>query len=179
MITQPVLTTERLLLQTLEQQDRTILYVLHSDPAVLHYITREPPADLEASAAFIRKIQDGVQSKRWYYWGLHVASKSRQLMGTICLWQFTDDRTIAEIGFDLLPEHQGQGFMSEALQSVLHFAEKELQLRAIRGLVHAENEACIRLLSKHQFTFVRELPPEEKFSSEQDLPIVLYERLLE
>ena len=179
MIPQPTLTTDRLLLQALNQQDQTAIHTLHSDPDVQRYITQEPPVDLEASAAFIQKIQEGVQAQRWYYWGLHVKPQTRQLIGTICLWQFTEGNTIAEIGFDLHPVYQGRGYMSEALQSVLRFAEEDLKLKAIRGLVHAENKTCLRLLTKNRFAFVRELPPKEKFSSEQDLPIVLFERLRE
>ncbi|MEL7425393.1 MAG: GNAT family N-acetyltransferase [Bacteroidota bacterium] len=179
MIPQPTLPTARLLLQALNQQDQTAIHALHSDPEVQRYITREPPTDLEATAAFIQRIQEGVQAQRWYYWGLHLTPHPRQLIGTICLWQFTEGNTIAEIGFDLLPAHQGLGYMSEALQAVLHFAEGDLKLKTIRGLVHADNAACIRLLNKNRFMFVRELTPEEKFSSEQDLPIVLFERLRE
>ncbi len=179
MIEQAERKTTRLWLRALQQQDQVAIHALHSDPIVQRYITREPPADLKASAVFIQKIQDGVQSQRWYYWGLHLLDQPRQLIGTICLWQFTDDHSTAEIGFDLLPYYQQQGLMTEALQSVIQFAVADLDLRIIRGLVHADNEACIRLLRKNQFTYLRELPPEEKFTAEKNLPILLFERLRE
>ena len=179
MIKQPRLETNRLVLRELASHDLMGVHALHTDPVVQRFLSRQPPKDTAATLAFIQKIRDGVVAGRWYYWGLFSQAKPNQIIGTICLWQFNDERTTAEVGFDLLPSQHGQGLMTEALRTILQFAEEQLQLHTISGLVHAENAPCIQLLIKHKFQFARELTVEEKFTAERDLPILCYERLRE
>ena len=176
---QPQRYTERLLLSALQTTDAPLIYELHTNAAVQQYINREQPKDEKISLAFIEKIMEGVQKGRWFYWALRPKAAPEQLMGTICLWQFSDDRSSAEIGFDLLPQYQRQGFMQEALQDIIQFTAEALRLKTIVGIVNADNQPCIQLLTRNNFQFIHELPEEEKYSAEKDQRILRYERFSE
>ena len=36
-----------------------------------------------------------------------------EMIGSICLWNFTDNQKSAEIGYDLSPKYQRKGIMNE------------------------------------------------------------------
>lgn len=177
MVKQKALQTQRLTLKAISTADLSALFRLHSDEQVLRFINRQPPENEEITRAFIEKISTGVQQERWYYWGLYQQAAPSTLIGTICLWQFNEKWTTAEIGFDLLPEQQGRGLMQEAVSAILLFSKEHLQLETIRGIVRAENQACIRLLQRNDFRFVRALADDEKFTGEAEYRILLYECL--
>lgn len=177
MRSQPDLSSPRLHLTSLCEADQNAIFQLHSDAEVQYYLSRTKPTDQQASLAFIQKIKDGTRNQVWYYWALRAKQHSQDLIGTICLWQFNAERTQAELGYDLLPAYQKQGFMQEALETVMHFAKEQLKLKQVSATVNTENQASIRLLERNNFKWARKLEEEEKFSGEQGQEIDLYEFL--
>ncbi len=77
--------------------------------------------------------------------------KSNQLIGTICIWNISEDRLKAEIGYELVPEEQGKGFMREALKAVIDFAFKSARLQSLEAYTHRDNKASSNLLIHHGF----------------------------
>lgn len=59
----------------------------------------------------------------------------------------------AEIGFWLLPEFWGQGYMQEAMPLICNYGFNELGLQRIEGFVASENLKCKKALEKLGFTF--------------------------
>ena len=57
----------------------------------------------------------------------------------------------AEIGFWLLPEYWGNGYMTEAMPRLLEFGFQELDLHRIEGYVETDNHACRRAMIKLPF----------------------------
>ena len=147
----PEIITERLLLRPLEEPDVEAVFALRTDPEVNRYLDRDPPASREEALAFIRKLRAGDA----YYWGI-CGLEADRVIGTICLWNFSEDGRSAEIGFELSPAFQGKGLMKEALASIIRYAFEDLALAELRGIVHRMNESSIRLLKKNGFSFAAE-----------------------
>lgn len=76
---------------------------------------------------------------------------SDDLIGTICLWNFSKEQSKGEVGYELSPIFQGKGIMQEALRAVLEFGFEDLNLQNIEGIVNEKNEKSIQLLEKNQF----------------------------
>ncbi len=76
---------------------------------------------------------------------------TEKALGTICLWNFNKDQTIAELGYDLATEHQGKGIMSEAVKAVIAYGFDTLELNKIEAFTHFENTASIHLLEANRF----------------------------
>lgn len=72
-------------------------------------------------------------------------------MGTIGLWNFSDDQTVCEIGFELLPAFQSQGYMNESLSPVIQYAFEILRIKKIEACTHGQNQQSIQLLIKNGF----------------------------
>jgi ribosomal-protein-alanine N-acetyltransferase len=79
------------------------------------------------------------------YWAITLTGKNN-LVGTVCLFGFSDDNYKCEIGFELLPDFQGQGIMKEAVDKVLSYAFNVIRVKEIEAFVHKDNRRSIKLL---------------------------------
>lgn len=149
----PELTTARLHLRQLVKTDDESIYKLRSDERVNKFIDRPKQISIETAQAFIFNINDGIATDKWIYWALCFKDE-KNLAGTICLWNFSDDKTEAEIGYELLPKFHGRGIMDEALKSVIEFAKEKLRLKKILAFTHKENESSTKLLQRNNFRLV-------------------------
>lgn len=105
---------------------------------------------IEEVETFIRTINDGVAEDKWIYWAI-CFKDNPQLIGTICLWNFSADKTTAEIGYELSPSYHKQGIMSEAIESVIGYCRNGLKLKSIDAYTHKDNSASTKLLAKYNF----------------------------
>lgn len=141
--------------------DRHEIFQLRSDENVNRFLGRAKSENIEEATEFIRKINEGVDKSQSMYWAVAFKNKF-QLLGTICLWNFSHDDTVAEIGFELLPEFQGQGIMQEAIHCVIKFGFEKILLMRIEAETHGDNARSIKLLEKNNFI------PDPQTSAEDD-----------
>ena len=149
----PGLTTERLVLRQTTKADCEEILFLRSDKTVNKYIQRATPAHLKDAEAFVNKITKGINNGEIIYWGITL-KESAKMIGSICLWNFSSDQKTAETGYDLNPEFQNQGIMSEAMKCVLNFGFINLELEEIEAFTHYENENSKKLLMKNNFRLI-------------------------
>lgn len=146
----PRLLTRRLSLRQLELRDAPEIRQLRSDPRVNEFIVRAGAITLAEARLFIEKINRGIANRECLYWAI-TRKGCDTLIGTICLWNFTADRAEAEIGYELSPACQGQGFMQEAIETVLAYGFQALKLEAIKALSRADNVRSLALLKRAGF----------------------------
>lgn len=175
-LTLPNLTTKRLALRQLLPEDDRDLYALRSDDRVNQFIDRPKPASIEEVQAFIQNLNAGVRQREWMYWVIARRTDFR-LIGTICLWNIVVETSTAEIGYELIPEAQGQGFMQEALEEVVAFGFQAMNLKKIEAWTHPANTASIRLLEKTGFKVDEQVKAgKPKNTGEQELVTFSLER---
>lgn len=144
------LETERLLLKEINENHVEDILRIRSNEIINQYVHRNPPKNNYDALEFILTIRKRTENNQTFYWGISLKDQPN-LIGTICLWNFSEDRKIAEVGYELLPEYHRKGIMSEALSAVLDFSFNELQLLEIVAMTHKLNENSKLLLSKHHF----------------------------
>lgn len=142
----PILTTERLTIRQLLDEDVTGIFMLRSDPLVNQYLNRPPCKTMEDAMRFISRIRDSHS----LYWAI-IDNSTEKIIGTIGLFDFSADLATCEIGYELMPGAQGKGFMREALQSLIAFAVNELEVRTIEAYTHRDNKRSADLLLKFKF----------------------------
>ncbi len=146
----PILITERLTLRCLEVSDDQQILMLRSDNRVNQYLARPKQKDIKESGAFISKINDGINNNEWIYWAITL-KESPKLIGTICLWNFSSNKNVAELGYELDPAFQGKGIMNEALKIIIEFGFQEIELKTIEAYTHINNNNSSKLLLKNNF----------------------------
>jgi ribosomal-protein-alanine N-acetyltransferase len=147
----PVLTTERLVLRQLTGDDREAVYFMRSDDKVNEFISRVRIQDAAGAEAFITDINLKIDNGDIIFWAISLRG-SDELIGTICLWNFSPDYKIAELGYELNPAFQGLGYMNEAIRSVMEFAFHTLGVQTVEAFTQKNNARSIRLLKKNGFT---------------------------
>jgi ribosomal-protein-alanine N-acetyltransferase len=145
------LRTKRLNLRELRPEDWREISFLRSDPEVNEFVKRKPARTKEEALKFIKKINDNFGTKGYYYWCITLPP-SNQIIGTICLWKFSKDGAIAELGYDLHPSYHKKGFMDEAMKSVVNYAFHHLLVENIEAFTHVQNIASRKLLERNSFT---------------------------
>jgi len=145
--------TDRLKLSQLKKSNLKELFRLRSTDEIVKYVDKPTDESIEQTQRFMEKINRGVNDQSWYYWGI-ILPENLKLIGTICIWAFNKNRTTAEIGFELHPDHQGKGYMTEAIGAIIDFGFKNLELEKITGYIHMHNTASIRLLEKNNFSYL-------------------------
>ena len=149
----PELKTPRLHLRQPNLNARNQILYLRSDPTVNAYIHRPPERQIrtkKAAANWILEMEHLLLNNSAVNWCIDLNSGAKAV-GTICLWNFSLDRKQAELGYDLGPDHWGNGYMGEAMGAVLHYGYATLKLRRIEAYTHRENGASRRLLERNGF----------------------------
>lgn len=142
--------TERLILRTLTEQDSQDIFEIRSNPEINKFLQRNPPKNSFEALEFILNIKRNSANNEIVFWGISLQNNIK-LIGTICLWKFSEDRKTAELGYELLPEYQGKGMMSEAVNFVLNYGLKDLDLHKIEAFTNKNNFDSIKLLQSLKF----------------------------
>ena len=150
-----MINTLRLVLRPPVATDAPSIFKLRSDPEVAVYLNRKLQTTVNEAEAFISNLIAGFGENKWHYW-LVCNRDDGEFLGTICLWNFSDDRKSAEVGYELLPGFQGRGFATEALEAVLEYGFKTLSLTRIDAIVEKGNIRSKALLERFGFTVTKD-----------------------
>ena len=152
----PLLTTERLTLRQLTLEDDNEIFRLRSDESVNKFLDRPIAKTIDDAIQFINKINRSISKNELIYWAVTFKNHFK-LIGTICLWNISDDCTNAEIGFELLPDYQGKGVMQAVLPIVIKYGFEIMKLNSIDGDVDPDNAKSIKLMEKNGFIIHKRL----------------------
>jgi [ribosomal protein S5]-alanine N-acetyltransferase len=146
----PILATERLTLRQLQISDENEIFILRSDSEINKYLDRQLSNTIEDARNFINKVNENITKNESLYWGITFNNKDI-LVGTVCLYGFSDENDNCEIGYELLTNFQGQGIMKEAVEKVIDYAFYVIKVQKIEAFFHRDNQRSIKLLEKLLF----------------------------
>ena len=149
--TYPDIETARLVLRKLKMSDTEAIYAVRSNTEVNTYLDRPLSISTDEAASFIQKIENLVASNEGLYWAITLKDNGA-LIGTICYWNIDAEKDKAELGYELLPQFQGKGIMTEALKSVIELGFDFLKLKNITAFPQKDNIKSHKLLEKCHFT---------------------------
>ena len=149
----PLLQTERLKLRRLTLNDWNAILGLRDNAEVSKYIERKKLSGKGEAKEFIDKINNDIEADRSIYWVICL-DNNPDLIGTTCLWHFSEDSTVAELGYELLPDYQGWGLMTEVIHVVREFAANHCALTKLEAYTHRENQNSLKLLRKFGFQLI-------------------------
>src|SRR6476620_7676842 len=135
----PILATERLTLRQLVISDEQEIFTLRSDNEINKYLDRQISNTIDDARNFINKVNENINKGDALYWAITLSGKNI-LVGTICLFGFSDENYKCEIGYELLTNFQGQGIMSEAVKKVIDYAFNIIRVQKIKAFCHRHNQ---------------------------------------
>jgi [ribosomal protein S5]-alanine N-acetyltransferase len=140
----------RLTLRPLAIHDEQEIFTLRSDHEVNKYLNRKRAKTIEDARFFINMINENIHKNDSVYWAITL-SDNDLLIGTICLFGFSEEGGKCEIGYELLTNFWGQGIMSEALKKVIDYAFNTIKVQKLEAIFHRDNLNSIKLLKKFSF----------------------------
>ncbi len=146
----PQLQTERLVLRQLSESDKQEIFFLRTDERNMKFISRLRPKTIDEVSLFINDLNEDINNNELIYWAISLVEYPK-LIGTICLWNFSNDKFTAEIGYELNPHFHGKGIMNEAIKLVVGFSFNTLKLDSIEAYTNKNNIASTNLLMKNDF----------------------------
>ena len=146
----PILTTERLTLRQLTTHDGQAIYALRSDTTINKYLGRQPSKTIDDALNFIHSVNENILKNNSMYWVITLTD-TKDVVGTVCLYDFSTEKDSCEIGYELMTKFQGQGIMQEAVTAVIDFAFHHLQAQNIIAFTHNDNRNSTKLLEKFNF----------------------------
>ncbi|MCG1036398.1 GNAT family N-acetyltransferase [Polaribacter sargassicola] len=151
----PVLETERLTLRALSLDDAKAIFGLRANKEVNEFIQRETPKNLAQTRGFIDSITELTANNKGILWAIQ-SNNSEELLGTIGLRNFETEDNYAEIGYEIHPDYQERGYMTEAIKEVIEYGFSKLNLKTIEAFTHKNNIASITLLDNQDFVLQTE-----------------------
>lgn len=142
--------TERLVLRSITEHDAVEILNIRSNPEINRYLQRIPPRNTFEALDFIINIKKKTLDQEIVFMGIRFKDDPK-LLGTICLWNFSTDRTTAELGYELLPQFHRKGIMSEAVLLMLHYGFHDLNLKMIEAKTNKNNVGSVKILEKTRF----------------------------
>ena len=146
----PVLTTASLTLRQPSTDDQRDVLALRSDPEINKYLGRQPSKTIEDAINFIKKVNENIDKNNSIYWVITL-TKTKEFVGTICLFDFLNENSSCEIGYELMTKFQRQGIMKEATQKIIDYAFHTMQFQKIVAFTHNDNQNSTKLLEKFDF----------------------------
>ena len=130
--------------------DKQEIFALRSDPAINKYLNRQESKTIEDAVNFINQVNDNIKRNTSFYWAITLTN-SKTFVGTIGLFDFSNEKNMCEIGYELLTNFQAQGIMKEAAAKVIDYAFQTLLLQKITAVTHIHNQNSTKLLIKFGF----------------------------
>ncbi|WP_394781477.1 GNAT family N-acetyltransferase [Undibacterium sp.] len=150
---QLILHTERLLLRPLCATDAAGMFRLRADEKVMQYGASPPWTSMEQADTMIARDMKAMEEGTYLRLGL-VRPEDDVLIGGCTLFHLDEQCRRAEIGYELLPDMWGQGYMREALAALLEFGFTEMSLNRVEADVDPRNapsaNILVRLGFKHE-----------------------------
>ena len=140
-----ILTTERVILRQLQQEDLDDLFRLNSNPQVMEYIA--PVFDLATCQMRLDMATDYYQKEPKLGKLAAVLKDGGEFIGWFCLKHLEDSGEV-EIGYRMLPEYWGKGIATEVSEDLVKYGFTEVGLKRIVGITRPDNIASERVLLK-------------------------------
>jgi RimJ/RimL family protein N-acetyltransferase len=144
------LSTSRLLIRRLTLADAEAFFDVFSNVDVMRYWSSSPMMALVEAEKKIGDILEHYRKGDLFQFGIE-RKLDRQLIGTCTLHHIHEQNRRAEIGYALGRPYWGQGYMHEALLTLIGHAFRVAGLHRLEADIDPRNEASARSLERLGF----------------------------
>ena len=139
-----------LIFKLISLEDENLIFKLRSNEEVIKFTDISLYTDIAQARDYINKILELMQDNKCILWSISLYDETQ--IGSICLWNYSEDLKSVELGYDLLPEFWGRGYAKEAIGTVTAFAFKRLNFERIAAVTRADNVRSNKVLKRSGFS---------------------------
>lgn len=143
----PNLQTSRLFLKPFGEEDAAFLIELYNTPKFLKFVGDRNLHKEEDAVKFIQDKMISQMEKMDFGNYVMINKETNEKMGGIGIF-VRENVDVADIGFSLLPQYEGKGFVFEAATFLLKYAQENFGLKKVSAITMEENIASRNLIEK-------------------------------
>ena len=143
----PELGTPRLRLRKLTMRDAADIYKYSRDPEVARHVLWDAHRSIGESRAYLRYMLRKYRNREPASWGIEWKETGR-IIGTIGFMWIQQDNSAAEIGYSLARDFWNRGIMTEALEAVIRYGFRRLNLNRLEAQHETTNPASGAVMRK-------------------------------
>lgn len=143
------LSTPRLRLTAITQEDIPLIHSLHCDPRVERYNTIGIPPHIKVTAALLEPVMADQKNsvRNLYGWAIRLKTDHR-FIGEAGMSVTNNRFESAEIHYHIIPELWGKGYATEVAKAQIRFAFDVLRLHRVQAGAATDNIGSHRVLEK-------------------------------
>ena len=141
-----VLTTRRMRLRRLDNDDIPRLYALFQDPLVMRYYPGLK--DMDETVRWLEWVEQQYENAGHGLWAVELRDSGDWIGQIGLIRQTVDDVVETEIGYLLRSEHWHLGYATEAAIACRDYGFHTLNLLRLISLIRPENEPSIRVAQR-------------------------------
>ena len=147
-----MITTERLIIKNLIDEDRPMIFKLYRKDSELE-------DDSECQKLLNDTLWEEITAKNICN-GVILLSDTKEFVGKVCM-QFTDRKT-PELGIDILEKHRNKGYGPEAVVAFSNWFSEKYHVDKIKVKIFKDNEHSMHVFEKLGAKFVKSVPDFDK-----------------
>lgn len=147
----PIVESERLRFRKLTDADAPEVLVLRGNPETMRFIPRPLLTDIDGALEHIKMINDKIVENTDINWAV-TKKDNDKCIGIMGFYRTQPEHFRSELGYMILSEYWGKGYVSEAVNTLLDFAFNTLNFHSIEAVIDSRHKASERVLQKNGFT---------------------------
>jgi ribosomal-protein-alanine N-acetyltransferase len=173
----PILETKRLVLRQLAADDSESWFQNLSNDEITGLIGMDPLETIEELEAIIKSFNERFKEGAGIAWAITL-KETNEFIGTCSYESINKKNRSGEIGYDLLREYWGHGFMTEALRAIIEYGFRQIGLDRIEANTDPVNIHSRNLLERLGFIEEGTFRESASFTGEfgDDIHYSLYRR---
>lgn len=162
-ITKRLINDEGFFIREIQLTDADQYYDLLTHPKVKDFIpTQLLPNSLFDAIRMITQLKSLSISNNGAYWA--ICNPEGKLVGACGFEKWDQFHKRLELAFELHPDYQGRGLMTQSLEAIIDFGFKEMNAMRIEAFTLTYNEPSIKLLKRLGFEHEAELKKYRMFN---------------
>ena len=146
----PEIHTKRLFLRKILLEDAESLFQYWSDPEVTKYLNVNTFTNMKQAYSMIRLLNSLYKRDVGIRWVMTI-KKDNMVIGTCGYNNWIKRSSRGEIGYELGREYWGNGYATEAIEEIIKYGFKKMNLNRIEAFTVPEAISSIKLLEKFGF----------------------------
>jgi ribosomal-protein-alanine N-acetyltransferase len=145
--------TKRLILKRIDQSDREFIFEEFQNDFINKYLYDEEPMTDIKQADDLIEFYTTKEPRNQNRWVLMNKIENKK-MGTCGFHLWDREKNTVELGFELMQQYNGKGYMTEAVEAIIEFARIKMKVNKIVAIVYIDNVKCKRLLERFGFVII-------------------------
>lgn len=137
------------MLRPFRLDDFGALHAMQSDEGVMRWLYGEPRTEEETRAYLDVKVAgDALRAEGDWLSAAVTLASTGEVVGDVALNWSSEQHRGGELGFVVHPDHQGNGYATEAARPILAFGFETVGFHRLIGRLESRNTASARVLEK-------------------------------